>query len=38
LDSTSREIVKTFKEMVDAEVSATLISKVTDAVDVGDNT
>ena len=30
--ATSREIVQTFKEMYDAEVSATLISKVTDAV------
>ena len=29
---TTREIVATFKEMYDAEVSATLISKVTDAV------
>jgi len=28
----TREIVQTFKEMYDAEVSATLISKVTDAV------
>ena len=29
---TTREIVATFKEMYDADVSATLISKVTDAV------
>ncbi len=29
---TTREIVKTFKEMYDADVSASLISKVTDAV------
>ena len=29
---TTREIVETFKEMYDADVSATLISKVTDAV------
>ena len=29
---TTREIVQTFKEMYDAEVSATLISRVTDAV------
>jgi putative transposase len=29
---TTREIVQTFKEMYDADVSATLISKVTDAV------
>jgi len=28
----TREIVETFKEMYDAEVSATLISKVTDQV------
>ena len=28
----TREIVKTFKEMYGADVSATLISKVTDAV------
>ena len=29
---TTREIVATFKEMYDADVSPTLISKVTDAV------
>lgn len=29
---TTREIVETFKEMYDADVSATLISKVTDSV------
>jgi len=29
---TTREIVTTFKEMYDADVSASLISKVTDAV------
>ena len=29
---TTREIVATFKEMYDADISATLISKVTDAV------
>jgi putative transposase len=29
---TTREIVETFKEMYDADISATLISKVTDAV------
>lgn len=29
---TNREIVATFKEMYDADVSSTLISKVTDAV------
>ena len=29
---TTREIVKTFKEMYGADVSASLISKVTDAV------
>ena len=29
---TTREIVQTFKEMYDADVSATLVSKVTDAV------
>ena len=29
---TTREIVATFKEMYDADVSANLISKVTDAV------
>lgn len=29
---TTREIVSTFKEMYDADVSPTLISKVTDAV------
>ena len=29
---TTREIMATFKEMYDADVSATLISKVTDAV------
>lgn len=31
---TTREIVATFKEMYDADVSPTLISKVTDAVKV----
>lgn len=29
---TTREIVATFKEMYDADISATLISRVTDAV------
>jgi putative transposase len=29
---TTREIVATFKEMYDADISATLISRLTDAV------